>query len=114
MHFSIKMEGLAKKKRSSKERRILIFLSRAYKKFNSIQDGWQKAPPPYLFFAATSPKEGISPKNFLYSRFNPTPLPHCCKIPRILQYQSQIIEQEPRPSLKNIGFSGQTLIKLKL
>ena len=78
-----------------------------------IQDGGQKKRPPTCFSSVTSTNVGISPQNFLDFSFNS----FChtgVKFQVCTQYQSQIIELEPRPLLKQSGFSGQILIKLRL
>ena len=53
------------------------------------------------FFPATSTNVAISPQSFLTFSLNPFAM-------------SQIIIFEPRPSLKEGGFSVQILIKLRL
>ena len=69
-----------------------------------------KRPPPTSFSPVTSANVGISTQNFLTFSFNHFGV----KLQVRTQYQSQIIELEPTPSLKKSSFSGQILIKLRL
>ena len=64
-----------------------------------------------VLFFSPSKKQKLAPKlsNFQFSLFCNSAL----KFQGITQYQSQIIEHEPKSPFRNIGFSGQILTKLK-
>ena len=79
----------------------------------SIQDGEGKKAPPTSFSLVTSTNVGLGPQNFLTFSFNPfATLEQNFKF--FTYCQSQIIELEPRPPLKESYFSGQILIKVRL
>ena len=68
---------------------------------NPIQDGGEQKGP--FFFPVTFTNVGISPLNFLTFSFNPF-----VTLVRI-KCQSQIIELEPRPPIKNADFLVKSL-----
>ena len=76
--------------------------------------GWGgKKAPPYQFFPCNFYKcRNMLPK---LSDFQFQPFWHTgVKFQVCTQYQSQIIELQPRPALKKSGFSDQILINLRL
>ena len=74
--------------------------------------GAKKTPISTSFSPVTSTNVGISPPKFL--TFSSIHFFHSgVKFQGHSQYQSQITELEPRSPLKELGFSGQILVKLR-